>query len=495
MPEIKQDRLALDRASVRSLDEKSGHLHVSLSNISKAAVNPYYGGEINGADELGLQKDKVYNLLRDPEELAKAASSFHNKPLLMRHKPQMADTHDHDLVIGSVSNPVYNHPYLQAELVVWDKDGIDQIESEEARALSSGYWYSADMTPGEYEGVAYDGRMTSITGNHVTICPEGRAGPDVYVGDSAPLPLETTPEPIVDPVLAPPPPKPRRNYPMANTRAKPLSRCALYASGAMSAYIAPKLAEDAKMDVDSLFRGVNAKNWKSSKPKVVAKLHKAVEGKLAQDADIEDVVEMLDRLDDVTDELDEVDAPLAVVDPDDVAPADDDGDLISQVKSLCEGASKEEIEAVIAALKPAESDSDAPPAVAGDDEPKITKSAMDAAIAHAVTAAQRATQQITEKAVMARMQAIEEAKAAVRPYIGEVAAMDSADAYYEMALTENGIGVKGIPPAAFPAMVRMLPKPGQEVAVKKVVAAVAAMDAATVTARSERFPNANRLSK
>ena len=40
------------------------------------------------------------------------------------------------------------------------------------------------MTPGDYEGDPYDGIMRDIVGNHVAKVKEGRAGPDVCVGDS-----------------------------------------------------------------------------------------------------------------------------------------------------------------------------------------------------------------------------------------------------------------------------------------------------------------------
>src|SRR5438552_84173 len=76
--------LAFDRASVRSY-RKDGQMDVAVANISKACVNPYVGHEIPGWQELGLEPDKIYKLLRDPEELAKAASTFNNVPILSEH--------------------------------------------------------------------------------------------------------------------------------------------------------------------------------------------------------------------------------------------------------------------------------------------------------------------------------------------------------------------------------------------------------------------------
>ncbi|MDE2106745.1 MAG: DUF2213 domain-containing protein, partial [Patescibacteria group bacterium] len=53
--------MALDRDTVREKDA-DGRLHVSRSNISKAAVNEYLGREIPDADTLDLDPKKKYRL-------------------------------------------------------------------------------------------------------------------------------------------------------------------------------------------------------------------------------------------------------------------------------------------------------------------------------------------------------------------------------------------------------------------------------------------------
>jgi hypothetical protein len=175
--------LALDRDSVRRIDE-DGHLHVEQSVISKATVNPYRGGEIPGFSELGLDANKVYNLLRPADELAKAAASFNGKPLLLKHRPINAKDHTPDLVIGSVSNPVFENPDLKAELVIWPQDSIDAIQDGSKREISCGYRYVPVMEPGVFEGMPFDGWMSQISANHVAIIPDGRVSGAV-VGDSA----------------------------------------------------------------------------------------------------------------------------------------------------------------------------------------------------------------------------------------------------------------------------------------------------------------------
>lgn len=178
--------MAQDR-SMRSYDE-DGRLHVETSNISKATVNPYYGSEIPNHDKLGLEPTKVYYMLRDPEELEKAVQTFNNLPLLSKHIPVSADEPQKDVIVGTTgSDAKFEDGYLKCSLAVWDSEAIAGIESGEQMELSSAYRYVADMTPGEFNGMRYDGVMRDIIGNHVALVDVGRAGRDVVVSDADPF--------------------------------------------------------------------------------------------------------------------------------------------------------------------------------------------------------------------------------------------------------------------------------------------------------------------
>lgn len=182
----KEITLAQDR-SMRSYD-KDGRLHVAVSNISKATVNPYYGSEIPNYKDLGLEAKKVYYMLRDPNELEKAAPTFRNLPLLSKHIPVSAKDPQKNIVVGSTGSDVeFSDGYLKCSLSVWDEESIAGIESGEQMELSSAYHYTADMTAGEYEGRKYDGVMRDIVGNHVALVDSGRAGRDVVVSDADPF--------------------------------------------------------------------------------------------------------------------------------------------------------------------------------------------------------------------------------------------------------------------------------------------------------------------
>lgn len=180
--------VAFDRQTLRKFDV-DGRMHVERCNISKANVCPYFGREIPGYQSLGLDPNKIYRLYRDPAELERGAPTFRNLQLLMLHKAANASDPQIEITVGTIGSDVeFNAPYLTASIAVWTAEGIKLIESEQQAELSCSYRYRADMTPGvTSEGVAYDGTMRDIMGNHVALVEKGRAGPDVVVSDSLPV--------------------------------------------------------------------------------------------------------------------------------------------------------------------------------------------------------------------------------------------------------------------------------------------------------------------
>ena len=230
--------LAFDRASVRTTDV-NGRLHVELTNISMAAVNPYFGKEIPGSAALGLGPDRIYQLLRDPGELAKAAATSNLQPLLYVHEPVFPDKPEQMLVIGSTGTDAkFEHPYLKNSLVIWTAEGIKAVESKEKCELSCSYFYVPDMTPGVYEGVRYDGVMRDIQLNHIAIVAEGRAGPTVLVSDASPFQKF----------------QPTEKTLMKNPKRVARQTAAL--SPLIASLMAPMMAADASIKPDELARGL-----------------------------------------------------------------------------------------------------------------------------------------------------------------------------------------------------------------------------------------------
>ena len=264
-----RDLLALDKGSVRSFDG-DGRMHVSVANISKAVVNPYRGEEIPGWEELGLERDKIYHLLRDPRELEAAAPTFNGLQLLRKHVPVSAEDHQMWDIVGCTGTEAkFDGKYLTNSLHIWTQEGIDFIESGDQREISCGYHYVPDMTAGNFNGTSYDGVMRNIEGNHVALVEEGRAGPDVVVGDSALKKRKSTMR------------KPTRlEYAVLMGTARAIN---------------PLLATDAKINYGPILKGLNSKNFKERKPQIVSGIKKAIAGKtIAQDASIEHLAKMLD---------------------------------------------------------------------------------------------------------------------------------------------------------------------------------------------------------
>lgn len=442
--------LAFDRATVRRIDV-DGRMHVEISNISKATVNPYRGSEIPDWEALGLDANRIYFLLRDPQELEKAASTFNNIPLLSKHIPVSAAEPQKEFVVGATgSNASYQAPYLKNSLVVWDAVAIALIESEEQKELSSAYRYRADMTPGVYEGVAHDGVMRDIRGNHVALVEVGRAGPDVVVGDSSTLNPSEIPK-------------------------MKLSKTAAVVAGALGAHIWPRLAQDAALgDLTPFLKGVSRKNLKSEQPRIIRAMQNHFKGKLAQDADLEDLKEVIEVFTDPTvapigeDEDDEVVEPKPVA---------QDDELMGKIREMLgEKLGPEEAGRVMAALGEPAAANDTPPPTPGTPPAPVTKQAMDAALAKA--------QKDGEQAAVKRWTEIRTAEQECRPILGEIVAQDSAEAVYKMALDAKGIDLTDTPPSAYRALVKMALAQDQAPQTPRV-----AMDSAAQKSFRDRFPH------
>lgn len=464
------ERLALDRASVRTYDE-FGRLHVKVANISKANICPYYGREIPGAEQMGLEPNRIYRLLRCPEELAKAAATANNIPLLDQHLRMTADEPQKENIVGSTgTDATFTAPYLSNSLVVWSEDGIADVEAETKRELSCSYRYRADMTPGVHEGEPYDGVMRDIVFNHVAIVPEGRAGSDVLIGDAA-LPAGGSFIGVSEASLGQ-----SENRKMIKTQALS-SRKALMVQGALAAFLAPKLAADAQIDIGPALRGVDAKNYGSKKATIASRLQSITKGKLAADADLGEVAELLEQLEDVQSVGEDCTEAK-------------DAEETDEEKAAKTASDAEEDDKDAAAKDESEEDKDK--AVAKDEEPaeeKVTKEAMDAAIASAVRKATKDT--------IASLNAIQAAKEAVRPHIGEISGkVGSAAEVYRMALDSAidagvDINLDGVPTSAYPALVSMLPVPGAEA--KRPTQRPLAQDAAAAKGFMDRYPGAARI--
>jgi len=302
-----------------------------------------------------------------------------------------------------------------------------------------------------------------------------------------------------------------------------LSRKALLARGALAAYLAPRLAKDQKIDLRDVLLGTTAGNWQSAKPVIVKRLKRAVQGKLAQDANVEEVEELLERLDEEEDEDGErVDQDRAVIrrgrpsrDANEVSRTetdpeerednpgthgtgeDEDGDELEHVaKFIAEKLTPEdmdELESMVNDARMRRRDGrarDADPTDpqiraerlrrglgdrrprARDAEPENRRekeeeeqerrqAAEDAARRNSKRAMDEMAADI-RKQVAAEQAAIREAENAARPYVGQLLAQDTAEGVYRLALDTLGVkhaAIKDV--AALKAVLQAQPLPGR----------------------------------
>lgn len=286
-----------------------------------------------------------------------------------------------------------------------------------------------------------------------------------------------------------------------------LSRKALLVAGGLAHYLRPMLAEDAAIDLPSMLKGVTGKNYKDELPKVAKAITVALDGKLAKDASLADIGKVMDEMSAVPVE-EGVDA-----DPSTGLPMNAEemkkktmdatgADPCAAIVQLLTGkVAPEIIEQVCAAIKGGTAAAVPPPAADEEDEEekkrKEKEGAMDKRLEGMVTKDEAAklvkgAEDSAIKKVTERLNGIAEARAFVRPWVGELAiACDSATDVFNGALKVLGKDelAKDVTDVnALRAIVASQAVPGA----RKSETPMAA-DAAIAKTYAERFPEAAHI--
>ncbi|QXX83444.1 DUF2213 domain-containing protein [Providencia sp. R33] len=170
--------------------DNNGWLEVTDNPISKVGVFDYLGAEIGAP-----VPDKIYRVLRPPEELASEATinSFKLTPFIIEH--EMLGKHATPVekkgIQGVIGENVYfDPPYLRANIKIFSDVALSNIDSGKID-LSPGYRSKYEFTSGIYEGQHYDAIQRHLRGNHLALVDEGRTGPDVAVQDHLVITIDT----------------------------------------------------------------------------------------------------------------------------------------------------------------------------------------------------------------------------------------------------------------------------------------------------------------
>lgn len=246
--------------------------------------------------------------------------------------------------------------------------------------------------------------------------------------------------------------------------AKKLSPAGRELRGALAIYLAPRMAADNKLpDLASVLMSAPATNRLMQTTAIAAALKTAVSGKLAKDADIEDVVDVIQAAERVIDEAQMAEGGEGSMDPSAAVPVvqkDDDDEeedagganptkdehpLAAKVRAFCDGKMSPEDCAKLTEMLGAElraHDEELGKKVGEMPKNAITKEAMDAAIQDAI--AQNDVKHVAITAALAK----------VRPVVGEIrVACDSAPSVFRKALEMKGVAVKKeVPDAGMEAL-------------------------------------------
>ena len=178
--------MSFDAAPSQRRVDENGFMHVDSCHITKEQVVKYYGREIPGWRELGLDPERLYNVFRPGDEIEKAATTFDGLPLQLQHHIDSADEPQTEFRVGSISRPVWRAPYLDCDLHITNGAAISAVEHGDFKEISAAYLYEPVIESGEFDGTPYEIVMRNLRGNHVALVPKGRAGADVVVADEAP---------------------------------------------------------------------------------------------------------------------------------------------------------------------------------------------------------------------------------------------------------------------------------------------------------------------
>lgn len=294
------------------------------------------------------------------------------------------------------------------------------------------------------------------------------------------------------------------------------TRLAAHALLLTSAAVRPLLAKDAKIDLMPVFKDVSTKNFDTKKIGIA--LDEALKGKLAQDADLNDVAEIMHELAELepgkgADESvsenqhkameaaahgnSTLDIPKKV--GEEFSEADkgktfDEGPMREFCKG--KGMGDDDIEELMKMLpkgeKPAAEDEEDEEAKKKADELEKKVQAQDAAMKDMVTKTDM--DKAIQAAVAATTKAQKDLRVAmdeVRPYAGEIVG-DSAEEVYRTAAKALKIdGAADIHASALPTLIKMQPKIGAQ-PVERTTRRIA-MDEAATTSFNDRFPGASRI--
>jgi hypothetical protein len=322
-----------------------------------------------------------------------------------------------------------------------------------------------------------------------------------------------------------------------------LSPKAMFAKGYLLSRIKPRLATDAKIDLDPILEGITERNFHAKRPVIEAALKIVTRNKLAQDADLDDLDELLGAIEEVKsrgawDESEEEEKDKKEKEEEKAEDESEEEKEEREKKEKAEDESEEEekekaedeSEEEEEKKEKEKSAEDARKRLGRDETEEECKEreAQDKRARDARRAADRkrraadrkraedkkrardnpppfkgmpetggtmVTKDAMDSAIAIKLaerdeqhKHAREAEKFVRPYVGELAmAYDTAEEVYKAALKILNVNVDGVHPSAYRVILDNMPKPGARKEREL------GMDAASSKSFAERFPESSRI--
>jgi hypothetical protein len=180
--------------SSRTLTQEGFLLCVGAKLAKAPQVRNYYPEEFGGIE--GFKEGFAFGVYTSAEELFSKSTiaSAEGKDATDSHPPgnQVNAATWRGYSVGSLTNVREENGYLVGDLLIKDKNAIEQIQTNEKIELSLGYGADLILETGVApDGTPYHAVFKNIQVNHVALVHYGRCGGDCRVGDEKPNPEKT----------------------------------------------------------------------------------------------------------------------------------------------------------------------------------------------------------------------------------------------------------------------------------------------------------------
>jgi len=175
-------------ASKRYVNQ-AGFLVLPDCSLARSGILDY--SDVTDQDGTLIKDGAIIKVYRPAKALKECCSEFANLPLTLEHpsNSKVDPNNAKKVVVGSLgSEPKYEEKngvaFIKSDIIVYDKDTIDEIQNGEYSELSAGYETAFKKERGLHNGEQYEAVQYLLVPNHVALVRNGRCGSECRICDS-----------------------------------------------------------------------------------------------------------------------------------------------------------------------------------------------------------------------------------------------------------------------------------------------------------------------